>query len=70
MKKIIIDLISECQKSGDIDISFDPEVSAELLVSIYDGLIVHRLLEGRKMELELLRNTAMMVIERGLFNRK
>lgn len=70
MKKVIIDLVSECQKSGDIDGSFNPEAVAELLVSIYDGLIVHRLLEGRNMELELLRNTAMMVIKGGLFNRK
>jgi AcrR family transcriptional regulator len=70
MKKVIIDLVSECQKSGDIDGSYNPEAVAELLVSIYDGLIVHRLLEGRNMELELLRNTAILVIEGGLFNRK
>jgi AcrR family transcriptional regulator len=70
MKKIIIDLISECQKLGDIDLSFDPEVSAELLASIYDGLIVHRLLEGRKMEIEPLRKTLMMIIEGGLFRGK
>ena len=68
MKEIIINLINECQTSGDIDRSFDPEVVAELLVSIYDGLIVHRLLEGRKMEIDLLQKTLVMVIERGLFN--
>jgi TetR/AcrR family transcriptional regulator, repressor for uid operon len=70
MKEIIINLIGECQASGDIDRSFDPEVVAELLVSIYDGLIVHRMLEGKKIEMELLRKTSMMVIERGLFNSK
>ncbi len=70
VKEIITDLVSECRKSGDIDESFDPKVVAELLVSIYDGLIVHRLLEGRNLELELLRKTSMMIIEGGLLNRR
>lgn len=68
MKGIIIHLVRECQSSGEIDRAFDPEVVSELLVSIYDGLIVHRLLEGKKIEMGLLREALGMLIRGGLFN--
>jgi AcrR family transcriptional regulator len=67
MKRIIIQLIEECQSMDTIDTAFDPAAVAELLVSIYDGVIVHRLLEGRNVKLELVQETLMTLIRRGLF---
>jgi TetR/AcrR family acrAB operon transcriptional repressor len=66
MKDILINLIGEGQESGEIDSAFDAEAIAELFVSIYDGIIIHRLFTGHTVDRELFRNTALKLIKNGI----
>jgi len=66
MKEILMNLIKEGQEAGEIDPGFDPAAVSELFVSIYDGIIIHRLLTGQSVDQELFRNTALKLIQNGM----
>lgn len=66
MKDILTELIEEGQTAGEIDRGFNPLVLAELLVSMFDGIIIHRVLEGQGMDRDLIRKSAVRLIRRGL----
>ena len=66
MKDILENLIKEAQSANEIDEKFDPGAVAELLLSIYDGLILHEMFVGQRIDIDLARKTAMSLITQGL----
>ena len=70
MKAVIMQILGECQKTGDIDESLKSEVIAELFLSFYDGLIVHRILVGKNIDIETLNKGFIDIIKNGLFKVK
>ena len=66
MKSILITLIGEGQGAGEIDRDFDPVVVSELLVSIFDGIILHRVFEEPTIDRNDLRKAALTFIKNGL----
>jgi AcrR family transcriptional regulator len=66
MKDILENLIKEAQSANEIDEKFDPGAVAELLLSIYDGIILHEIFVGQRTNMDLTRKTAMSLITRGL----
>ena len=69
MKEILMNLIHEGQEAGEIDPSFDAAAVSELFVSIYDGIIIHRLFTGQTVDRELFKNTALKLIQNGMIRR-
>ncbi len=68
MKQAIARLVREGQAAGEIDSGFVPEVVAQLFVSIYDGIILHRMLQGRVMERSRLHEAVALLLKKGLLS--
>ena len=68
MNNILVTIIREGQQSGDFHDSLDPVAVAELLVSMYDGIILHRLFANRGIDRETLRETTLHVLKSGLLD--
>lgn len=66
MKQTIADLVRMGQEAGEIDKEFVPETVAQLLVSIYDGIILHRILQGKEMDLNSLHKAVLRLFTGGL----
>jgi AcrR family transcriptional regulator len=66
MKDILENLIKEAQSASEIDEQFDPGAVAELLLSIYDGIILHKIFVGQRIRMDLIRKTTMALITKGL----
>ncbi len=66
MKSMLANLVSEGQAAGEIDKELDPAVVAELLVSVFDGIILHRIFEGQGTDRESLRKATVTLIRNGL----
>jgi AcrR family transcriptional regulator len=66
IKTILINLIREGQGAGEIDGGFDPVALSELLISVFDGIILHRLFEGQGADRESLRKAATRFIKNAL----
>jgi hypothetical protein len=62
--KLVID---EGQASGEIDETLDPGVTAELLVSVFEGVVLHGVFAKRRRKAESLRPTALRLITAGIF---
>jgi len=68
MNNILVTIIREGQQSGDFHDSLDPVAVAELLVSMYDGIILHRLFVNRNIDRETLRETTLHLLKSGLLD--
>jgi AcrR family transcriptional regulator len=66
MEGILENLIGEAQAADEIDTKFNPAAVAELLLSIYDGIILHNIFVGQRINLDVMRKTAMALITQGL----
>ena len=66
MRDILENLIKEAQSANEIDEKFDSGAVAELLLSIYDGIILHEIFAGQRINMDLTRKTAMSLITQGL----
>ncbi len=66
IKEIIAGLIREGQEKKEIDNTLDPLVMAQLFVSIYDGIILHRMLQGQAMDRVLLHKAALRLLKKGM----
>jgi hypothetical protein len=64
MEGVLENLIGEAQAADEIDTKFNPAAVAELLLSIYDGVILHNIFVG--LNLDVMRKTAMALITQGL----
>jgi AcrR family transcriptional regulator len=67
IQSIIERLIQEGQASGEINKAVDPSAAAELLVSVFDGIILHGVFTERGCEMDALRTAAQEMIISGLF---
>ena len=66
MRQILLDLIRDGQTDGEIDTSFQPVALAELLLSIFDGIIFHRIFEGQETDPKPLGEAALRLVRKGL----
>ena len=69
VKKIIADIVRDAQAHDEIYKDFVPEVVAQLLVSIYDGIILHRMLQGRSMDRKVLHKAVSLILKKGLLKK-
>lgn len=67
IEEIIGLLIEEAQASGEIDGDLDPGATAELLVSVFEGVVLHGVFSKRRRKAESLRDTALRLVTRGVF---
>ncbi len=66
MKRILKDLIEEGQAAGEMDTRFNPVACAELLLSMFDGIIFHQIFVGWGSGRESIQNEAIRLITQGL----
>jgi TetR/AcrR family fatty acid metabolism transcriptional regulator len=60
-------LIEEGQACGEIERDLDPDATAELLVSVFEGVVLYGVFSERRRTPESLRDTALRLITRGVF---
>ena len=66
VEDIIRLLIEEGQASGEIDGGFEPSATAELLVSVFDGVVLHGVFSERRSMAESLRAAALRLLTSGV----
>ena len=66
MRHILLDLIRDGQAAGEIDTSFQPAALAEVLLSVFDGIILHRIFEGRETDPGPLEVATIKLVKKGL----
>jgi AcrR family transcriptional regulator len=59
-------LIEEARTTGEIPEDVEPTTTAELLLSVYDGVVLHGVLTGRRSERRALRDAALRLLTQGL----
>jgi AcrR family transcriptional regulator len=62
-------LIEEGQACGEIESDLDPGATAELLVSVFEGVVLHGVFSERRHKPESLQNAALRLITRSVFTR-
>jgi len=67
IEDVIRVLIEDGQASGEIDGGLDPSATAELLVSVFEGVVLHRVFGERRSKPESLRAPALRLVTRGIF---
>jgi len=60
-------LIEEGQACGEIERDLEPGATAELLVSVFEGVVLYGVFSERRRTPESLRDTALRLITRGVF---
>ena len=66
MKDILESLIKEAQSAAEINEQYNPGALAELLLSIYDGIILHKIFAGQGVNMDLMRKTSISLMTQGL----
>lgn len=66
MEFIVKAIVEEGQAAGKIDSVYDPAAIAVLLVSLYEGFIMHDVFKGERRDRDMLRETTIMFIKNGL----
>lgn len=69
MKRILKELIQEGQAAGEMDTQFNPVACAELLLSMFDGIIFHQIFVGWGSGRESIQKEAIRLITQGLLTR-
>lgn len=67
MQALLRELVLQGQAARDIRGDLDPDATAELLLSIFDGIVLHRVLDKPRCSAKRVRDTAIDVVSRGLF---
>ena len=62
-------LIEEGQVAGQIRQEFDPKITAELLLALFDGVVLHGIFVERSYNADSIRTTALKLISYGLFEK-
>jgi hypothetical protein len=60
-------LIEEGRTEGLVRKEFDPEVAAELLLALFDGVVLHGIFAERSYNPAVIRAAALKLISHGLF---
>ncbi len=63
-------LIEESQIEGQLRQEFDPEITAELLLALFDGVVLHGIFVERSYDADSIRTTALKLVTYGLFKEK
>ena len=63
-------LIEEGQACGEIERDLDPGATAELLVSVFEGVVLYGVFSERRRTPEAIRDTALRLITRGVFTER
>ncbi len=66
MRSLLVGLIREGQASGENRPEFDPEPTADLLLSLYDGVVLSAIFVGRQGSASRMRAEAMRLVRHGL----
>ncbi len=66
MRGLLAGLIRDGQACGDIQPEFAPESTADLLVSLYDGIVLHEIFDRRRGSMPGMRTEAMRIIRKGM----
>lgn len=66
MWSLLTGLIREGQEAGTIRRDVDPEPAAEMLLSVYDGMVLHRVFEEPRCDPLSINDAALAVLVRGL----
>ena len=66
MRAILHNLITAGQEQGEIDDRFDTEALADLLISMFDGIIIHGVLEERRQDGDRMRRATRLLLTRGI----
>ncbi len=64
--KLIKSLVEQGQTEGEIRGDLDPNATAELLVSVFDGVVLHGVITERECDMGSLRDVARSLISKGL----
>jgi AcrR family transcriptional regulator len=67
MEETIRRLIEEGRACGEIDPAIDPGSASELLVSVFEGVVLYGVFSERRRTPEALRGAALRLVTRGLF---
>ena len=67
IEDIIRRLIEEGQASGEFDVDLEPGATAELLVSLFEGMVLHGVFSERRRKDNSLKTTALNLVSRWLF---
>jgi AcrR family transcriptional regulator len=63
-------LIEESQIKSQLRQEFDPEITAELLLALFDGVVLHGIFVERSYDADSIRSTALKLVTYGLFKEK
>lgn len=66
MRSLLTDLIRQGQEVGTIRRDLDPEPAAEMLLSVYDGMVMHRVFEEPRSDATSINATILAILGRGL----
>ncbi len=66
MRLILEYLIAEAQADGDVPEDFEPGALAEVLISVFDGLILHHIFEESGADPAAVRRQTMRLLSRGV----
>lgn len=66
MKALIAELLRQGQQEGSLDPGISPEAMAQLFVSLYDGVILQRLLQEKPMDLAGLGEAVARLLTKGI----
>jgi TetR/AcrR family transcriptional repressor of nem operon len=67
MEDVIRTLIEAGQAAGEVDESLDPDATAELLVSLFDGVVLHGVFVERRAKPDSVLDAATRLLTSGLF---
>ena len=71
MRELLRGLIEEGQAAGEFSTEFDPTATANLLISLYDGIVLHDVFDrSHGGTLSSMRSVAIRLITSGLFSEK
>ncbi len=66
MRSILTLLIEQGQAAGEIRGELDPHGTAEILVSFFEGIVLHGVFEGRQIESGSMRESTLELLTRGM----
>ncbi len=66
MRGLLRGLLERGQECGDVHVDFDTAATADLLISLYDGVVLHSIFDRHQGSMPEMRAEAMRLVTRGL----
>jgi len=67
MRALLREMVAQGKDAGDIRPDLDTDATAELLLSIFDGIVLHSVLDTPRCAMERVHQTALEIVSRGMF---